>query len=305
MTPIHSKTNPFRGINPHLNSFLQNQAGEWESFHSAHIVDLARLMDAQLPTGYFARLEKSLQIRERDSAQSSAVERRPRPDVTIYQRGEAAQAILHGMAAAPTLTAPVSETMDAPDEDEETLVAAVIYDVRDEGLPGKPVTRVELLSPTNKPPGEGYAQYRDKRNMALRAAMPLVEIDYLHQARPVIKGLPIYPDAPGAFAYSIAVSDPRPSLDHGLSRVYGFGVGDPLPVVVIPLAGHDVFAFDFGPPYHTTFASTRFYHALLDYRHPPERIERYSTADQALITARMAELSAPAPTPTDSIQPQE
>jgi hypothetical protein len=59
--PIHSKTNLYPGINAHLNSFLQQEGGGWESFHAEHIIDLRRVLAQTLPRGYYAVAEKSLQ----------------------------------------------------------------------------------------------------------------------------------------------------------------------------------------------------------------------------------------------------
>jgi hypothetical protein len=236
---LRSPRNEYRGVNAHLHSLLQNRAGEWESFHSAHIVDLARAIDANLPPGYFARVERSLQ--------------------------------------APTL--------DLGEED--YLAAVIIYEADDAAL-GRPVTRLELLSPTNKPPGEGYLQYREKRAAALHSGLPLVELDYLHQTRPVLRALPVYPDAPNAYPYLLLVSDPRPSLAAGTLCTFGFAVDDPFPVVDIPLSGESNLPFDFGLPYARTFESTRYYQAVVDYGVLPLRFETYSAADRERVMARMA-----------------
>lgn len=72
MMAIQGTKNLYRGINAHLNSLLQNEPGDWEGFHSDHIADLRRLIDAQLPEGYYARNERSLQIRELPEAESGA-----------------------------------------------------------------------------------------------------------------------------------------------------------------------------------------------------------------------------------------
>ena len=62
--PLHSDQNLYPGINPHLNSIIQKESGEWESFHNDHITNIREHLDATLPPGYLARTEKSLQISE-------------------------------------------------------------------------------------------------------------------------------------------------------------------------------------------------------------------------------------------------
>jgi hypothetical protein len=60
--PIHAAKNLYRGVNPHLNSLLQNRDGEWQSFHATHIADMRRMVEVQLPPNYYARSEKTLQV---------------------------------------------------------------------------------------------------------------------------------------------------------------------------------------------------------------------------------------------------
>jgi hypothetical protein len=171
--------------------------------------------------------------------------------------------------------------------EEEYLNAVVIHVAEDNSL-GRPVTRIELLSPTNKPPGEGYRQYREKRNATLRSGVSLIEIDYLHQTQSPIWSLPSYPDREaGAQPYNITVNDPRPSLDKGLSKTYAFGVDDPIPIIEIPLAGNDHLVFDLMVVYNETFERTRFYQAVVDYEQPPLALDTYSPVDQERIEARM------------------
>lgn len=283
---LRSRKNEYAGINAHLNSLLQNVAGEWESFHTSHIVDIARTLNQRLPEGYEARVEKSLQIREIMLTDEGRRERRrsPQPDVTVVNT----QPVMgSGIFAHPSgvITHPVIETMDV---DPETLLnAVVIYRVNEDELTGRPITRIELLSPANKPPSEGYAQYREKRNSTLQSAMPLIEIDYLHQTAPVIKNVQRYPQA-GTHAYMIVVNDPRPSVNSGLSALYGFDVDAPIPLVDIPLEHHEfVSQFDFGVPYNVTFENTITYQRIVDYSQEPPRFDTYSIDDQQRIRQRM------------------
>ena len=60
---IKFRKNIYNGVNAHLNSELQHESGAWEVFHSEHIPDIARAIDAVLPPGYLAETEHGLQIR--------------------------------------------------------------------------------------------------------------------------------------------------------------------------------------------------------------------------------------------------
>ena len=64
--------------------------------------------------------------------------------------------------------------------EEKELTSLIIYRVEPSG-DDKPITRIELLSPSNKPNGSHYQKYISKRQYTLRSQLNLVEIDYLHE----------------------------------------------------------------------------------------------------------------------------
>ncbi len=61
---IHSDHNLYPGVNPHLNSYLQQPCGGWESFHGKLIGEIVLELDRTLSPNYYAVNEKSLQINE-------------------------------------------------------------------------------------------------------------------------------------------------------------------------------------------------------------------------------------------------
>jgi len=89
---------------------------------------------------------------------------------------------------------------------------------------------VELLSPSNKRPGEDRGKYLDKRRAVLEGRAHLVEIDLLRRDRM----LPLE-DRPGG-DYSVLVSraDRRPAVDF-----WPIDLRDCLPIVPIPLRSPD------------------------------------------------------------------
>lgn len=279
--PIHTAQNLYHGVNAHLNSYLQNTAGEWESFHATHISLLALHLDEKLPVGYFARTEKSLQITQEWAEWTH----RPRPDVTLFGHDHTHSTSSGGVAVAPTATSPVVETMDIP---EDTFLNAVVIYRGDKDNPlGRPITRLELLSPTNKPPNKGYPAYRDKRNESLMSGLPLIEIDYLHQLESPVANLPSYPrHEAGAYPYTIVVNDPRPTLETGLTHVYGFRVDEPFPPFVIPLKDDEQIVFNLTAMYAELFGRTRFYQTVVDYEKLPLKYETYAPNDQVRIVER-------------------
>lgn len=289
--PIHSPNNEYRGVNAHLHSYFQSQ-GEWEGFHTSHITDLARSINRLLPLGYAVGLESSLQIREFHPDTGERI-RRPKPDVIVYRAGEPPTTRLSDIPAADsaTLTLPIIQTFHTLEFLHYSAV--MIYQVQEKrGGLGRPVTRLELLSPSNKY-GDGFLYYTDKRREALHGGMKLVEIDYLHQTEPVIAGVPSYlRGVPHAWPYLISVSDPTPDYREGLTHVYGFGVDNPIPLIDVPLLGEDRLLLNVDAVYQETFASLRIFSTLVDYAQPPAQFQTYNPADQARIQAVMARVQA-------------
>jgi len=289
---IYSKKNQYMGVNAHANSWLQNTSGEWSPFHHDHITDLTRALNAMLPAGYEARSERSLQIKEVYPDDPTQNRRRyPEPDVSIFDMVRSQpRSDTPSPAYAPSLVFPLTDIIE---RDEETLAATIIYEIDESSELGRPITRIELLSPTNKSAGEGFKQYIDKRDATLYSGMPLIEIDYLHQQPPVINRMGRYPQNLNAHPYLIIVSDPRPSIGEGKGYLYAFNVDDPIPLIDIPLDHGEVVAgFDLGAVYNTTFRQSRTLIRVTDYEAPPLNLDSYSTDDQARIRDRQCMVKA-------------
>jgi hypothetical protein len=280
--PIHAKTNLYPGVNAHLNSFLQLPGNGWESFHACHIEEIARALDALLPSNFYVLTEKSLQISF--TGGSAEPSRTVRPDVSIFQITPSPVSLAAYSGSEPTAVLPLAETMI--DED-ETLTAVVVYELAQSGdLPGKPVTRIEVLSPSNKPPLGDYVHYRRRRQHTLSSGVAMVEIDYLHHLPPILWRIPSYADAaPGAYPYVIAVSTPYPSSSQGQFKWYGAEVDMPLASVPIPLGTSAETTLAFNTVYNQTFEARRAFSLMVDYMVDPLAFERYRADDQAKIRA--------------------
>lgn len=276
---ISFKTNPYPGVDAHLNSFLQQDGGGWESFHSVQIAHLYEMLDSTLPPNYYVAAEKSLQIGALGFDHETS--RRYRPDLAIYQQA-ASETLSPFLATTPTATLPLVEVQD---EDENTYTSIVIYETQEGKYPGKPVTWIEILSPANKPPGSAAVQYSLKRRQTLRSGLALVEIDYLHQSRPVNPLLPSYADGDeGAYPYMVLISTPADEQ----VEFYGFQIDSVLPKIPIPLAGKERTEIDFGLLYRQT-AAHRIFRIVVDYEKDPINFERYKSEDQAKIRAIIEE----------------
>lgn len=286
---IHTRENLYRGVNAHLHSYFQRQTG-WAGFHGQHLVDLLRAIQALLPveSGYVADTEASLQISHYDPVDERLVRSYSKPDTAIFKprsgsyRANDAPAQL----ATPTASLPVSVTITEP----EDVLGIVVYRVEADGVVAKPVTRIELLSPANKPPRSHYPFYMQKRSETLASGIKLVEIDYLHEQRSPLMALPSYPHREAdSYPYTILISDPTPSLAQGKTDVYGFRVDDVIPVVALPLVGSDAIIIDMGAVYDMTYAANiRYGIYTVDYAELPPGFDTYDAIDQQRIQARMA-----------------
>lgn len=294
MNPVRSRVNQYRGVNAHLHSYWQGVGG-WSRFHTNHITDLMRVLrPLLLPLGYDADVEPSLQIRRLDDVEPPQY---PESDVTIYdlQPGRTRQrqpVPQPGGATEVVLTIP--EALQGDPLSEKDYSAIKIYQMTPGKLDrGTPVAWIELLSPSNKPGGRDAQEYFEKRLMIVDNGLVFVEMDYLHESAPTLKGIPNYRTRRGqttdekARAYRLAVIDPRPDTQKGIIRVTEFDVDAPIPIINIPLVGTDTLPFDFGIPYRKTFEETLYGQQLVDYRELPPNMDRYSLADQARIANRM------------------
>jgi len=278
---IYSERNLYPGVNAHLNSFLQQSGGGWESFHTRQINDFQSLLDEVLPPNYYAISEKSLQVTQMYIEEDKIF--RVRPDVSIYRTDPSSGSNSTQQAALPSAVLPII------DLDEDSPNAVGIYRIDSGQLPGVLVTRIEILSPANKHPHPYHQLYLGRRIEVLRGGVALVEIDYLHESHAVLPLLPSYPIG-DAEPYYVLVSKPVPSLEDGVMEYYSVGVVDPLPKIEIPLSGNDAVTVDFGALYNRSITQSRIFRIVVDYAQDPVNFDRYTPADQAKIHALLDEI---------------
>jgi len=290
MPAIRSIKNQYLGINAHLQSRLQTESG-WDSFHTIHISHMTTALQIQLaPMGYEADIEQSLQIRR-----SLEPARYPTSDVTIYDPdlSRQYQSILMTAGNMQEIVMPIPDLLGLSDEQVKSYKAIGLYRaVPDDSERGTPIAWVELLSPSNKPTGQDFESYRDKRAKVLQAGIVFVELGYLHQYPPIFKTIPDYAAAknrrpdPRSHPYRITIIDPHPDFFEGEGRSRQFDVDEPIPRVQIPLHNGDTLDFDFGAVYRRTFEEM-LYGNKIDYSQLPLKFELYSSDDQARIVSHM------------------
>jgi hypothetical protein len=295
---VLSTVNQYLGINAHLHShFLHSETEGWEEFHSSHITDLTRAMNAHLPAmGYIARQERSLQIRHFDEPTS------PISDLLISDLPRTGQRETVRTFAAPqaqtAFNVPASTLLEREPADVKRPTAIKVYELQEDAGGSqreKPVAWIELLSPSNKS-GSGYASYIAKREALLANWLVFVELDYLHGVSTTLETIPDY-RPPGrdqqprddAHPYHLWLIDPRQPPDEPESAaIAAFDVDQPIPDLSIPLNRGEYLTFDFNTVYHQTFRAQPAFGLAVNYAAAPEVVERdYNQRDQAAIAARM------------------
>lgn len=274
--------NQFPGINPLLNSRLQQAKGGWRSFHTSYLEQIKIALNRVLPAHYFAEAEDGLQVNAIEGGWATAPQSMI-GDVVISrtQPGEATQ-------GAQSIQ-PIMQFEHAPAIEEPPL-GLVIYEAVGTTGDGQPVTRLELLSAANLPGGSGHVQYVQRRDYTVRSGLHLVELDFLHTRPPLFRWVPDYrAQQENAYPYYVFITH----SDQQITEVYGIAALDPLPTLAIPLTQDDTVALDLAAPYQQSFASTpRYWRLIADYSQDPVEMERYTDADQQQIRERLAEIRA-------------
>lgn len=231
---------PFPGMDPYL-----EHPDLWPDVHHGLIETLRSELAPALRPRYRVLVDKRTYHVESDDLVFMG-----RPDVADVRRFEE--------SAVPYVpsTAQVREVrVPEPDVVEEGYLE--VRDVQS----GDVVTVVELLSPTNKRPGEGGQRYERKRLTILGSQTHLVEIDLLRAYEP----MRVYGDG-GDSHYRILVSrsDRRPKAD-----LYAFDVQHSIPRFTLPLRpDDDEPTVDLGGLLHELYDRAG-YDLSIEYRQPP------------------------------------
>lgn len=234
---------PFPGMNPWL-----EQASLWPDVHNGLIAALQETLAPLVDPRYYVAIEERVYrdeppglalVGQPDVALVGARGAAPRPSTSPRTRGGVVEVAL-----------PIAER-----QREAYLEVRSVPE-------GEVITVLELLSPSNKRPGEGRRLYLEKRRAVLSSLTHLVEIDLLRggERMPVL-GPPFDSD------YSILLSHSwrRPG-----AQLSPFGVRDPIPVFGLPLRrGEDEPDVDLGALLAQRYERVR-WGRRIDYGRPPE-----------------------------------
>jgi len=205
---------PLPGMDPYL-----EHPSSWPNFHHRLITAIAISLSPQLRPKYRVVVEEAMyQTREADSMLVGV------PDVAVQQVRKLAGDRPQAEAAAP-LGQPILVDLPMPE-----VIRQGYLEIR-EVATGEVVTVIEVLSPTNKRPGEGRRTYEAKRQVILASATNLVEVDLLRQW-PSIVSLPKTLQTHYRILVSASAARPQASL-------YAFNLQEPIPAFPLPLQPGD------------------------------------------------------------------
>jgi hypothetical protein len=239
----------------------------WQDVHAGMIVEIRTALNAVLPDGYLARVDRYVWLREPETFRGV---RLGKPDVFMTEEGERAAAASGGGEIAVR---------------EQGRRYVRILDRQNRRV----VTVIELLSPSNKTPGRDQTKSLAKREEYLATGTNLVEIDLLRDGeRP-----PLGQVLPEGTDYDLLVSR---AVEFPRLAIWPFTVRDAIPVCVVPLRPEDgVVRIDLKACLDRCYDNGR-YGREIDYSQPPPSPLR--EADAAWARELLAARPHPNPGPT-------
>lgn len=209
---------PFPGMDPYLEQF-------WRDIHARCIIYAADQLQAHLPADLRARVEERVFVEP-----VFGVARSVYPDIRVVERGRGRPATA-AVEPEPATAEPL--VIYLPDEP----VTERYIEIIDVGSGRRVVTVIEVLSLSNKSPGEGQELYRRKQRELKDGQVNLVEIDLLRAGDRVLaiglSRIPVTHRTP----YQVCVY--RAAADVPCYEIYRVPLRERLPVIKLPLRPTD------------------------------------------------------------------
>ena len=205
---------PFPGMDPYL-----EDPGFWQGFHTSMQSAMRAQLTPQLPPGFYADIEQHVWFREDGPREGPTL---ARPDLYVLEGPDDPKARRRSGRSSVAVAEPTARLIQPKLIREVGRHAIRIRD----GRGGRVVTTIELLSPSNKDPGDELDRYLLKRSEFLANDTSLVEIDLIRRGQ----RLP-FVDVP-AGDYYVYVTD---AARYSEVLVWAFTVRDPIPPVPVPL----------------------------------------------------------------------
>lgn len=259
---------PFPGMDPYLEG-----PEIFSDFHDSFVAYLRETLLARLPEPYYAALGRRAWI--------EVSERFIGPDVDVVRRRQSPSKSA-GRAAVSQQPVTQPLVVHVPhDERSEPFIEVYMGPRSDRRL----VTTIEVLSPTNKTPGEhGRDLYLRKQREILQGKVHLVEIDLLRAGHHTTAVPREWLDAEtGPFDYHVSIHHFDNLEDF---FVYPVQLPQPLPIISVPLLpGDPAVSLDLQAVFDRTYEAGP-YRREIDYQHdtpmPPLSAEHTAWATQLL-----------------------
>jgi hypothetical protein len=233
-----------------MDPFIEGQ--RWRDFHARFINDLADLLTPAVRPRYVVDVEQYVYLTREDEDPDRHLE----PDLSLIEGLAETTTEFKPSAVAASDPGPAVYTIPFPRRQRQRFLT-----IRDREF-RKVVTVIELLSPTNKTPGEGYTEYLVKRSNIFHTMANLVEIDLLRRGQ----RLPTHEPLALADYYAFICRTERlPKVD-----VYTWTLRDRLPAISVPLAsGEPDVSLNLQEAFTKTYDRSGYDYAL-DYRRAVE-----------------------------------
>jgi hypothetical protein len=207
---------PFPGMDPYLEA-------HWRDVHTRLITYVSDQLQEQLPDGLLSRVEENVLIDFEDEGQLWS-----RPDVQVTENSSAKKNAA-SVTGPSNVATPVVILADSPETERHITII-------DPASGGRVVTAIEILSPTNKLPGEGRSTYRRRQRDYLAAGINLVEIDLIRTGDYVLSApwMSIPPEKHAPYMACIFRAA-KPEL----RMLYPMPLRERLPIIPIPLREGD------------------------------------------------------------------
>lgn len=202
---------PLPGMDPYL-----EHPRSWPNFHHRLITAIAISLGPRLRPKYRVVVEEAIYQTEGQNSVLVGI-----PDVTVQKAPRNSTRTNQELTNGVTVAQPILVDLPMPD-----VVRQGYLEIQDVAT-SEVVTVIEVLSPTNKRPGEGRRTYEAKRQTFLASTANLVEIDLLRQW-PSIVQLPEQIKTHYRILVSASVHRPQASL-------YAFNLQDSIPAFPLPL----------------------------------------------------------------------
>ncbi len=259
------RLSPFPGMDPYLEA-----PDIWPDFHDGLAAAIRGELNRLLPPPYYARLQSRPEL---GIVMDEGLTRRIVPDGTVIRRELREAAVPYVAGFAPVLELPRTES--SPGIDFRLMSDTLLHrfvEIRSSARNHKLVTLIEIVSPSNKLPGDDRRAYEGKQQEILASDASLIEIDLLRSGRRLLPYLELQ------FEVGRLDADYLIMLNRGLGRVdrrldftaYPVPLREPLPCIPVPLLEPDPdVLLDLQYAFNRVYADGP-YPRMIDYSADPE-----------------------------------